>query len=305
MIVHILIHIVLPIFLLIGIGAVVQRAFTLDLATLSKLNFYVFVPGIVFARLLENRLSGELVSVVMTFNSVHFALLLALAWLVFASKRFRSERSLLTLGTLFNNCGNYGIPFAQLAFGSIGVEVMALTMVFQNILMFTFGLWLVGDKRTGWRKRLSGILKAPVLYALVLVPLLDVLRIELPQPILFPLEQIANGLIPVALLTLGAQLATTRRNGRLAPVGAVAAMRLGASPLLAAALAWIWIGFLPTQAAQVLPVLVCAAGLPVAVNVYVLAMEYGRKPELASRMVFWSTLASAATLAFWLSFYVE
>jgi len=33
-----------------AIGAVVQRIFALDMATLSKLNFYVFVPGIVFAK---------------------------------------------------------------------------------------------------------------------------------------------------------------------------------------------------------------------------------------------------------------
>jgi predicted permease len=43
-------------------------------------------------------------------------------------------------------------------------------------------------------------------------------------------------------------------------------------------------------------VLIVGAGLPVAVNVFVISREFNRKPEFASRMVFWTTVLSAVTI---------
>ena len=42
---------------------------------------------------------------------------------------------------------------------------------------------------------------------------------------------------------------------------------------------------------------VISAGLPVAVNVFILSAEYRRDEELASQMVFWTTILSAITLS--------
>ncbi len=293
---YILVHIILPVFALIGVGMLLDRVFKLDLTTLSRLNFYVFVPALVLVRLLDSRLDGDLIGLVILFNLVHMALLLALCWLVFGWGELRRDRPLLTAAALFNNSGNYGIPFAQLAFGDLGVQVMALVLVFQNVTSFTLGLWLLGDERARWRERLLNVLKAPVLYAVGAALLLNALHLELPGSIYFPLGQLANGLVPIALLTLGVQLSRVRLGGQVGALTAASAMRLIVAPLLALGLAWVWPGGLE----QVFPVLICAAALPVAVNVYILAMEYRRRPELASLIVFWSTLVSAVTLTAWL-----
>ena len=61
MILHILANIILPIFVLIGVGVLIDRAFKPDLPTLSKLNFYVFVPALVFVRLIDSQLNAELI----------------------------------------------------------------------------------------------------------------------------------------------------------------------------------------------------------------------------------------------------
>jgi len=294
---HILVHIILPVFALIGVGVLLDRAFKLDLTTLSRLNFYVFVPALVLVRLLDSRLDGDLIGLVVLFNLAHMALLLALCWLIFGWGELRRDRPLLTAAALFNNSGNYGIPFAQLAFGDLGVQVMALVLVFQNVTSFTLGLWLLGDEHARWRERLLSVLKAPVLYAVGAALLLNALHLELPAPIYFPLGQLANGLVPIALLTLGVQLSRVRLGGQIGALTAASAVRLIVAPLLALGLAWVWPGG-PSE--QVFPVLICAAALPVAVNVYILAMEYRRRPELASLIVFWSTLVSAVTLTAWL-----
>ena len=44
-------------------------------------------------------------------------------------------------------------------------------------------------------------------------------------------------------------------------------------------------------------IFVVAAGLPVAVNVYIIAAEYDLDSGLASQAIFWTTLVSALTLS--------
>jgi predicted permease len=117
-----------------------------------------------------------------------------------------------------------------------------------------------------------------------------------------PVDILADGLIPVALLTLGVQLSQVRISSHLGALSALAIARLLLSPLLAAGLAAVGQLLLPETLA-VAPVLVVAAGLPVAVNVYILSAEYDREPELASQMVFWTTLVSALTVTAWLVLY--
>ena len=307
MILHILANIILPIFVLIGVGVLIDRAFKPDLPTLSKLNFYVFVPALVFVRLIDSQLNAGLIGLVTAFNIIHMLILLGMSWVLFGLPYFRQHRPLLTSAALFNNCGNYGIPFAQLAFGDFGVQVMALILVFQNVTSFTLGLWLMsrqpGVEQRNWKESLLPLVKAPALYTVAAALLLNTLHIEIPDPIHFPLVQLSNGLVPIALITLGVQLSRARWLGQMIPLSAANLMRLIVSPLVAAGMAWIWQLNAPRQIAQVLPVLVCGASLPVAVNVYILAMEYNREPELAARIIFWSTLASAVTLTAWLAFY--
>jgi len=99
-------------------------------------------------------------------------------------------------------------------------------------------------------------------------------------------------LIPVALITLGAQLSRSWSAANLLPISAVSFLRLAISPLLAAALIPCF-GFSGPAAS----LLVVAAGMPVAVNVYILAAEYERDDALASQAVFWTTLLSAVTVS--------
>ena len=47
---YILQNILLPIFIMVLLGFVLQKKFTLDLNTLAKLNIYVFVPGFIFVK---------------------------------------------------------------------------------------------------------------------------------------------------------------------------------------------------------------------------------------------------------------
>jgi predicted permease len=84
MFVQIIVTVVFPIFALIGVGALLNRACRLDLTTLTSLNFYVFVPALVFVKMLDADLAAGPLVTIGLFSAVHALLLLAVAWAVFS-----------------------------------------------------------------------------------------------------------------------------------------------------------------------------------------------------------------------------
>ncbi|MDF2668998.1 MAG: transporter, partial [Paenibacillus sp.] len=55
--IYILLNNVVPLSLMIAVGVLLQLIFKLDIRTLSKLNFYLFSPSIMFLMLYESAIS--------------------------------------------------------------------------------------------------------------------------------------------------------------------------------------------------------------------------------------------------------
>jgi len=153
-------------------------------------------------------------------------------------------------------------------------------------------VWLMERQARAAGSALVNMLKQPTLYAIVLALLLRGLGWTVPKPLMDAIKYLGDGLIGVALLTLGVQLSRARLSRALAPVGAVTGMRLLVSPLLAAALAPLF-----HFSREITAVLIVAAGFPVAVNLTILSAEYRTHEDLAAQSIFISTLLSAVTLA--------
>ena len=291
----ILTSIILPIFIIIGIGWALDRAFRLDLPTLSKLNFYVFVPALMFVMLLRDDLDLGQVARISLFTIAHLALLFAVAWSVFLHRGLRPKQTVMTLGVVLNNCGNYGIPLVMLAFkgrtAETAVGALVIIIMIQNLFTFTAGVWMMERQARGAGSVLKNMAKIPVVYVIILALLMRWQGWHLPEPLMAPVNHLADGLIAIALLTLGVQLSRARLTRALAPVATVTGMRLFLAPLLAAAL----LPFFHFDN-SIAAVMIVAAGFPVAVNLTILAAEYKQDEDLAAQSIFISTLLSALTL---------
>jgi len=284
--------IILPIFILIGIGAAVDRLFRPDVPTLSKLNFYVFVPAFVFIKFLDADLALRATADIAAFRLLHIGILLGLAFLLCRDRRLRPDRSVVTLGAMFFNGGNYGIPLVVFAWSDAMVGPLAVIIMINNMVTFTLGIGLVQQRWRGVGAFARHMAAVPMIWAIGLALGIDASGWTVPAQIYEPLNYLADGLIPVALLTLGVQLSRSRLARTALPLGVVTVLRLVVSPLIAAALVLL----LGVQS-QLAEMLIVVAGLPVAVNVFILSEEYGKDPELASQAVFWTTLLSAGTLS--------
>jgi malate permease and related proteins len=293
---HIIANIILPIFVIIAIGFAMDRRFRLDLDTLSKLNFWVFVPALLFVKLLDAKISAADMFSVGIFTLVQIVLLFLLSVAAYSHPRLLPSRAVLAMSTIFNNCGNYGIPLVVFAFPDRPSLLGALAVIIcvQNLLSFTFGIWLFERRKHSTVKILMGFAKIPVVYAAVIALVMKWLQVAPPLQIGMPMRFLSDGLVAIALITLGAQLSRSLTKSDPLPLTVVSLMRLVASPIIAFAMLPFFGWHLPEPLAAMIIVI---AGMPVGVNVYILAAEYKRDEALASQAIFWTTLISPVTLA--------
>ncbi|MER3500576.1 MAG: hypothetical protein IMHGJWDQ_001051 [Candidatus Fervidibacter sp.] len=283
---------VLPILLLIALGYAFQRRMGVDANTLNRVNLYLFVPALTLSRLAETPLSVRVITLIA-------AAVLANAFVLWLSSRligqlFRWDslrQATVTLGAMLGNSGNYGLPLIELILGRAFSGYQALVLALNNVLTFTVGIWLLARTRLSVQEAVRQVLSMPLLYAVTLGIVLSITDASLPAPLLTALRYLGDGLIPVALVTLGVQLAEQSALQDGTALGVAAFLRLVVSPLSMVAIVH-WLG-IPSELARVL---ILGAAVPTAVNTALLAIEFQVNPTLAAAIVLVTTLFSALTV---------
>ncbi|MBE9160534.1 AEC family transporter [Nodosilinea sp. LEGE 06152] len=293
---EVLISAMLPVALVALVGFGVGRSFELDMQTLTRLNIYALLPALVLTSLAETTLAlGSAIAIVTSFllNTVVLYLLA-----VGLSRRLDfsmdEQKSLIAI-VMFSNVGNLGLPFILFALGEAGLERAVVYLVGSSVMIASvFPLVLKG---AGLRAGLNVTLRLPVFWAALAGLGLQAAQGALPLPLARGMALLGEGAIPVALLTLGVQLARTELVfGRYELIGAV--LRLGVAPLLAYGIGTaVGLQGLDRQ------VLVLQAAMPVAVNSLIWVTELGGDRVRVARTIVLSTFLSVVTLpvVLWLS----
>ncbi len=294
------IEIIVPVFILIGIGVLLHRIFQFDLYTLAKVNIYFIVPGFIFLKLYETAFSLSLFLSVLTFFSLLIVMLYVVSYLI--SRLFgysRSVRASFTNSILFYNSGNYGVPVNDLVFkhDPFAMSIQVIILTFQNILTFSWGIFSLKTVEGSKLNALLGYFKMPVLYAMVLGVGFNLLHVELPEFVLIPAEYIGDSMVAIALLTLGAQVAQLRFAKNLSVVYVSLMLRLLLGPAIALGIIYVLgIDGITAQA------LLISSAMPTAVNSAIIAQEYENEPELSAQIVLASTVLSMITVTGVISF---
>lgn len=317
---------VLPVLLIAGVGYLLQKTLTLDLPTLTRLNFYLVVPAIVYVSIVNSAVRQTVtptqVGLVLGFAiGILFGQML-LGWLLARLRGLPPDRrNVLMMTGMFNNSGNYGLPLQELAMGPVGRSLQVFYMVVQNVGNFTLGVLLAagGRKDRHWRQNLLVMAKFPPLYALAAALATIAVRRALGEhaevvgarltPFWKAVEYMGQAMIAVALCTLGAQLAAVRPTGRRYTVKLSVALRLLMGPALGLAIIYgvngLFGHLLPAMGVE-LPglriegflaaVLLISSSTPTAVNCLLLCLEFDNHPDYAAQAVFYSTLLSPLTV---------
>jgi malate permease and related proteins len=292
---EILTDITLPILGLVALGFGVQKYFTFDVSTLTRMQIYVLLPGALIYFPSAAKLPLETALPILWFSLLHFAFLFALSWSI--AKALSMDGNvvrLVAIVALFSNSGNYGIPLIQFTFPDDYRLYQTVILSLHSILITPVALIAFEhegeDRPSPW----VAVLISPILLAAMLGYLLKGLDLTLPLVISLPLKLLSEAFTPMALLLLGVQLATIGTEIERKPLAVGLALRL----LLAPASAWLFaylFGFSP----ELIAFFVVSASAPAGVLVAIFANEYNTRPELASMMVFISTIVSALTVTSW------
>ncbi len=302
---HILSQNILPIFLLIGIGFMLDKFFQLNIITLTKINFYLFVPSFTFVNLyLTDIKIDAAMAFLVTLLILPANLLLSL--LIAKLRRYPDGlKYAFQNAIMFYNSGNIGISLITLVFSSgiylaggqtpyltMAVSIQVMVMVVQNITLNTIGFVNAGRASMTVRQAIGNIFRMPIIYMVPLAFAFKFIPLDLQTLPIWPVLNYArNGLVPVALVTLGVQLSksTFKLGNRDVYLAAFARLILG--PLIA--LAFIYLFRLQGLTAQVLFI---SSSVPTAVNSALIAVESDNHPDFATQIVIVTTLLSAISM---------
>jgi len=298
---------IIPIFTVILLGYVLNRAFKLDIFTLTKFNLYVFVPIFVFVNLYTTPIDLTLLKAFL------FGIMLLITNMLAASLAARIRgydlrtTSAFKNAVMFYNSGNIGVPLITLVFSSaqyvfdgqapyldLALTTQIMILVVQNVTTNTIGVFNAGRAYLNWKESLRTILHMPTVYAIPTAFILKSLSIDLTAAPFWPgFLFIRQGLISIALLTLGVQLSRTSFNLKDKEIYLAVAMRLIGGPVLALILIRLF-GFTGVVAQA----LMISSSVPTAVNTALIAVEFDNRPDFASQAVMLATVFSAVTLTF-------
>ncbi|WP_298561722.1 AEC family transporter [uncultured Aliiroseovarius sp.] len=287
----------LPSFLLIGLGGLVRGRLS-DNAWqgLDRLNFEILFPALLFVAAASRPIE---IAQVITMAPVVWSILgmgLALGWL---TRRIGPERFLDFAGAWqvtwrFNTALGL-VAVGLLQQGGLGEMAVAVGMGVPVANLFAVSALSRGGAM-GLKQTLLKIALNPFLLASLSGLCVGLLKIQIPQPIMAPLDLLAKAAIPVALLSIGATMewkALARLNRFSA---AISAIKLVALPAFALACGLV-LGLTP----EVASVLVVFAALPTASAAHVLASAFGADRRLVATLIAQTTLLSALSLPLWIT----
>lgn len=285
---------ILPVSLIICIGYVAGKTLKLDYQTLSHLAIYILVPALIANSLYRNTLSLQSAAGLIAGYILTTVTLAAIVLLLSRGLKLSPPVKMSLLATtLFGNAGNLGLPLVSFTLGAAGLERAIIYLISASILMAGVGPALLNT--SGLRAGITLTLKLPLFWAMLAGLFLQVSNVQLPLRLDQGLEMLGNAAIPIALVTLGMQLAQNPL--RLGGYELLAAgLRLLIAPIIA-----LGIGTGLRLTGLDLQVLVLQSAMPTAVNTLIWVNEFGGEPARVAQTIIGSTLLSLITLPMMLS----
>ena len=290
----------LPFFAVIGLGYVSGRArfFSVEAtAYLTRFVFYFALSAMLFG-FAANLDIGAVFSWPFV---LAYALATLVVWLVVASvalarRTSREEAVFEAHAGVIGNVGFLGIPMLSLLLGPSAVGPVLLVLAVDLIVFSSLLTMLVTGLRAG-RVGLQtfgvlavGLAKNPMIVSVALGILWGTTGLALPGPVNEFLTLLGAAATPCALFAIGASLAG-RSAERVEIAGWIAFAKLVLHPAAVAAACWAF-----GVSGYAAGVMIAAAALPVAGNVFILAQHYGVAPQRVSTAILLSTAASVLTV---------
>ena len=293
----------IPFFALIGLGysAAITRFFSAEAtANLTKFVFYFALSAMLFRfssdLSLHELYDPEFIYAYLSASLVIYFLATAIA--IFR-KKAPSEAAVEAQCSVIGNVGFLGIPMLAIL---MGPDAVGFIMIILAIDLIIFGSLIVliivasKDKKLDvflFYRVLLGLTKNPMIVSIICGLLWSASGWSIPKPINDFVILLGSAATPGALFAIGASLAQ-KSTERFEVAAWLSFCKLVLHPL-AVCVAVFFIFEVEIYAATVM---IAAASLPVAGNIFMVAHHYNVAPKRASAAIFLSTILSVFTVSF-------
>lgn len=296
-----------PVFLLIVVGAVLQRTRFLSpgfLKEANRLTYWVGLPALLFSQLATSFHDAEGASLVLSAMGIATLLLIVAAYLAVWGLRVPGP----VAGTLVQAAfrGNlafvglpiiYAMPDTPIA-GGMSVRAAAVVVVGPMMVAYNFAgvvVLLLSQHRLGWamvRPFLRQLAMTPPLIATVAGIIFAVAGWSLPLPLRTTLTALGEMALPLGLLGVGGALMTVDWGMVGKAAWAAALIKTVVSPMFG----WV-VGRALNLDPLALKMLMIFMATPTAVVSYAVALELKGDEKIASGAIVLSVFTSVVTLA--------
>lgn len=290
-----------PMFLIVGAGYALMRWRRWPPSVNDALSGFVFsvaLPALLFRLMSDlSRLPPVDWRVLLAFFGsclLVFVAVRLIGWRLF--KLDGVSQSLFALAAIFSNNALLGIPLAKATLGEAAMPTVALVLVFNSLTLWTLVTVSVEWARrgsptlAGFGATLVGVLKNPLILAILGGTLFGLSGRRLPDLVLTPLSLLGDVAAPLALFTLGLGLAEHGIQAHWRLSLAMTGLKLVLQPLVVWALAHT-LGLPPMETRAV----VLLGSIAVGANVYLMSRQFQAMEGPVAASLVMSTAASAVT----------
>lgn len=290
---------ILVLFLILVVGYISRRVNIIDdrmTKGLSNMLLKLALPALIIDSLQQSfsrallKQSGQILIISLFVYAASCLLAFFFTKLVKAPS---SQIGVLRFAILFSNVGFMGYPVVQAVFGREALFYAAVYNLPFNLLVFTLGILVINLGSDNGRKIHWRMFVNPALISVLIGFILFVFSIRLPGAVATTVKDVGALTTPLSMIMIGALLSNSdpRQVFGNWRVYAVSLVRLLIIPLGV----WAVLRVFVSQPIMVgVPTIIAA--MPVAANTAILAEEYDANPQLASQVVFISTLLSIVTI---------
>ena len=292
----------LPFFALIGLGWWAGRArfFTGEAtAALTRFVFYFALSAMLF-RFAAGLSLAELFNLrfVLAYLTGSLTVYLLTTAVAFTRRLPMAEAAVEAQCAVVGNVGFLGVPMLVVLLGAAAAGPVLMVLAIDLIVFSSLITLIITASRHGRmgldviRALALGLLRNPMIVSMAAGLIWSSSALTLPGPVDEFLAILGAAATPGALFAIGASLATKSAE-RVSIAAWLSFAKLVLHPG-AVAVAALWAFEVDPFAAGVM---ISAAALPVAGNVYILAQHYGVAPHRASASILISTVASIVTVS--------
>ncbi len=293
---------VLPFFALIGVGYLAGRTQFISeagTAAITKFVFYFALSAMLF-RFASNLSLGDIYSTpfVLAYLSGCTVVYLLATAVALMRRVSMAEAAVEAQCAVIGNTGFLGVPMlvALLGKAAAGPVLMVLSIdliVFSSVITVLITLAREGRLSLGILRVLAiGLLQNPMIVSMGLGLIWSMTRVPVPGPVNDFMGLLGGAATPGALFAIGASLASKSAE-RIEVAAWLSFCKLVLHPLAVGTAALL---LFPVEAFSA-HVMIAAASLPVAGNVYILAQHYGVAPQRVSASILISTAVSILTVS--------